>query len=372
MARQGSLFEVHRAGGATFREVAGWEVPDHFGDPAAEYEAARKAVGLFDLSHQGKVRLTGGDCGDFLHRLLSADVKALRPGQGCRAFLLNPKGHVVAYLALYALEEGYLAEAEPGMASAMMETLDRYIIADEVTLEDASEGSALLSLQGPAAPAVLAEVLGGGPSPLEPLSHLERDVAGGAVRLVANSRTGEAGYDLWVPAERAAALWEVVAGAGARHGLRPVGARALDVLRLEAGLAWAADLGGDVLAMETGLEHAISFTKGCYVGQEFVIRIAHRGHVNRRLAGLLLKGDRVPAAGDKVLADDREAGWVTSAAFSPALGRPIALGYVRREHLEPGSRVTVRAAGGPLDAEVVALPFLKGVRTFKGSKVRLS
>jgi glycine cleavage system aminomethyltransferase T len=114
--------------------------------------------------------------------------------------------------------------------------------------------------------------------------------------------------------------------------------------------------------METGQEGVISFTKGCYIGQEFVVRVAHRGHVNRKLSGLVLTGDRVPAPGDRVVQGESEAGWITSAALSPALGRPIALGYVRRECNAPGSKVMVRAGGAALDAEVVALPFLKNVR----------
>ena len=133
-------------------------------------------------------------------------------------------------------------------------------------------------------------------------------------------------------------------------------------LRLEAGLAWGGDVAGDVLAMETGLEGAISFTKGCYIGQEFVVRIAHRGHVNRRLSGLILNGEGVPHPGNKVVAGEKEMGWITSAAFSPALGRPIALGYVRRECYELGSKVAVQVGDAAVDAEIVALPFLKTVR----------
>jgi folate-binding protein YgfZ len=133
----------------------------------------------------------------------------------------------------------------------------------------------------------------------------------------------------------------------------------MNVLRLEPGQAMGSDVAGDVLAMETGLEGVISFTKGCYIGQEFVVRVAHRGHVNRKLSGLVLTGDRVPAPGDRVVQGESEAGWITSAVLSPGLGRPIALGYVRRECNAPGSKVTVRAGDAALDAEVVALPFLR-------------
>ncbi len=362
MAEQGVLHNVHRAAGAVFGDVGGRQVPEHFGDPRAEYEAVRAAAGLLDLSFQGKVRFTGADRADFLNRMLSNDVKSLPAGSGCRAFLLDPKGHVVAYLALHVLAEDVLAETDPPMAAAMIEMLSRYVVADDVIIEDVSEAWGLLSLQGPRAPAVLGDLLGGGPLALQSLQHLEREVAGGPARIVARSRTGEAGYDLWAPTDRMPALWEAATRAGGRHGLRAVGLRALDALRIEAGEAWGPDVSGEVLALETGLEGAISFSKGCYIGQEFVVRVAHRGHVNRRLSGLVLSGDRVPAHGDKVVLDGKEMGWITSAAFSPGLGRPIGLGYVRRECNAPGSKVTVMAGGVPVDAEVVALPFLKGVR----------
>jgi len=362
MTKQGIVHDRHETAGATFREVAGRQVPEHFGDPAAEYAAVRNAAGLIDLSHQGKVRITGGDGRDFLNRMLSNDVQALAAGQGCETFLLNPKGHVVAYLSLLALADAFIAEADPAAAAAMVEMLARYIVADDVTLEDVSEVWGLLSLQGPAAPAVLAKFLGGSAPALGPFQHEEGQVAGAPVRVVFHNRTGETGYDLWVAAAGAAALWDAVTRAGGRHALRPVGLAALNVLRLEAGKAWGSDVAGDVLAMETGLEGVISFSKGCYIGQEFVVRIAHRGHVNRKLSGLVLDGDRVPVAGDKVVQGEKEAGWITSAALSPALGRPIALGYVRRECNAPGSKVAVHAGGVAVDAEVVALPFCRCVR----------
>ena len=359
MATRGELIEAQRAAGAVFIEVAGRQTPLHYGDPRGEYAAVREAVGLIDLSWQGKVRVTGADRVDFLQRMLSNDVKNLAVGRGCMAFLLDPKGHVVAYLALHALADEMLADAEPPMAFAMVEMLNHYVVADDVTLEDVSNAWGFLSLQGPRAPAVLADLLAGEAPALEPLQHAEREVAGATVRIVSRSRTGETGYDLWAPMDRLPALWEAAVKVGGRDGLRPVGLAALEVLRIEAGEARAADVGGDVLALETGLEHAISFTKGCYIGQEFVVRVAHRGHVNRRLSGLVLNGDRVPPAGSKVMAGDKEMGWITCAALSPGLGRPIALGYVRRECNAPGSKVTVQAGDGALDAEVVALPFMR-------------
>jgi glycine cleavage system T protein len=370
MEKQGLLFEAYRQAGAAFVDVAGQKVPDHFGDPRGEYEAVRQAAGLIDLSHQGKIWIAGTDGQDFLNRMLTNDIKAMAPGRGCQTFLLNAKGHVVAYLVLLDLPDAFLAEAEPVAAGAMVEMLEHYVVADDVALEDVSEAWGLLSLQGPAAGAVLGDLLGGSLPALEPFQHVEVQAAGAALRLVSQSRTGETGYDMWVPADRAAALWQAATRAGARHGLRPVGLAALNVLRVEAGQAWAADVGGDVLAMETGLEGVISFSKGCYIGQEFVVRVAHRGHVNRKLSGLVLSGDRVPAPGDKVVQGEKEAGWITSAALSPALGRPIVLGYIRRECNAPGSKVAVQTGGSLLEAEVVTLPFLKTVRAFGRSDVR--
>ncbi|MBI4482292.1 MAG: aminomethyl transferase family protein, partial [Acidobacteria bacterium] len=155
-------------------------------------------------------------------------------------------------------------------------------------------------------------------------------------------------------------LWQELIAMGERFSLRPVGWEAYQVLRVEAGIPlFGTDMDESHMPLEAGLEHALSTTKGCYVGQEVMARILYRGHVNRKLTGLRLQGGKVPEKGSTIVAGDKEIGQVTSAVFSPALGQPIALGYVRREFLTPGSKVEVKFNGDSASAEVVTLPFYR-------------
>jgi folate-binding protein YgfZ len=173
---------------------------------------------------------------------------------------------------------------------------------------------------------------------------------------VINRAEGPApGFHCWAPAEQGAALRSALVAAGAVEA----GAETLEVLRIEAGQPWyPQDVDDSVILPETGLDALVSYTKGCYIGQETVARVKYRGHVNRALSGLIVEGDRVPDTGARVTALGKDVGRITSAVRSLALGRPIALGYVRREHLAPGSAVTVVDGGGGQPARVVALPFV--------------
>jgi aminomethyltransferase len=180
-------------------------------------------------------------------------------------------------------------------------------------------------------------------------------VAGGPVRVIRRSETGGPGFQCWTVAFHAPALWEALVKAGAR----PAGAEALDALRVEAGIPWyGRDVDETVILPETRLEGFVSYNKGCYIGQEVVARVKYRGHVNRALSGLVLDGDRLPASGARVVAEGKEIGRITSAVHSIALGKPIALGYVRREHFAPGTRVVVEDDSGPIPARVAELPFV--------------
>jgi folate-binding protein YgfZ len=164
------------------------------------------------------------------------------------------------------------------------------------------------------------------------------------------------GFHCWTAPPHAGALWKALCAAGTV----PVGAEALEVLRVEAGIpAYGRDVDETVILPETRLDALVSYTKGCYIGQETVARVKYRGHINRGLSGLMLEGDRVPRHGDAIIAEDKDVGRVTSAVRSIALGRPIALGYVRREHFEPGARVSLRMGESLVPARVAELPFVK-------------
>ncbi len=325
-------------------------------DVAREYRAAREAVALFDRSGLGKVTVTGRDRLTFLQGMLTNDVKALQAGDGAPAAFLDAHGKVMALLAVYAAPDRVLIELPADMTEKTLQILDHYLISEKAYFETADDAFAILSLQGPSARALL-EGLSGGPIDLPPYAHVEVSVGGVPVRVINRAEGPASGFHCWVPADRAEMLRGTVVGAGAV----PAGPDTLDVLRVEAGQPWyPQDVDDSVILPETRLEGLVSYTKGCYIGQETVARVKYRGHVNRALSGLAIEGDRVPEAGARVTADGKDIGRVTSAVRSIALGRPIALGYVRREHFEPDSAVTVADAAGEQPARVVALPFVPG------------
>lgn len=328
--------------------------PAAHGDAAAEYAAVRQAVGLLDRSDHGVVEVTGRDRAAFLHALLSNEIKALGPGQGCAATLLDVHGKVQVVLAAWILEDRILLVTPPALGAKLLEDLDRYLFSEKVSLRDATGELALFVLAGPEAPG-LVERLAGAPPPDTAWSHVTTSLAGVEARLVRGAGdTGEPEIWLAVVAVDAPRVREAVAAAG----VRPVGPTALESLRIEAGTPrFGHDVDGNVLLPEIPFEGLLSYTKGCYPGQEIVVRVRDRGHVNRRLVGLSLEGEAVPEPGAEVVADGAAIGRVTSATFSLGLERPIALAFVRRPQSEPGTAVGVRIGEDVVAATVSALPF---------------
>jgi glycine cleavage system T protein len=351
------LFPWHQAHGARFINDRGIELPECFTDPRLEYQAVREKAGLIDLSFRVQVRMTGEDRISFLQGMVSNDVKALRPGEGCAATLLTEQGRIVADLRVYALDTSLLLDVDARIKEKLIESLSRYIIADDVEMEDLSEQQVTLALQGPLASQILAAV-GVAVNFSKAFQHQETTLAGTNVRVIRVSDTDEEGYELLVPSVQTEQAWQTLLQAGEPLGLRPVGLAALNMLRIEAGIPWyGLDMDEGRIVLEVGLEQALSFSKGCYLGQEVVERATVRGHVNRKLSGLFVHGDTLPESGDKLFHDAQEVGWVTSAVSSPRFGQPIALGYVRREHLTPGTRLRIDRHGTPVIAEVTSLPF---------------
>jgi folate-binding protein YgfZ len=297
----------------------------------------------------------GPEAVEFLHGLVSQDVKGLGEGCACYATFLTAKGRMLADARIFRLDGRLVLDLEPGLAPAILEHLERYVIAAKVELRDATEELGLITVQGREAPRVVGDFLGEPIEPLAPLETLGCSFDDRPLTLIGTASTGEVGYDLLAPRAVMASLWEAIIEAGA--GIRPVGAQALEILRVEAGIPrFGAELDGDTLPLEAGLDHAISYTKGCYLGQEIIARVTHQGHVNRRLTGFLLEQGRLPERGAALSDGEREAGRLTSIVTSPYLGRPIALGYVRNDSAEPGTELTL-AGGGK--AVVHALPFYR-------------
>lgn len=356
------LHDVHESLGAVFRERGEWLVPYTYGDTRAEYEAVRKRVGLADLSDRGKLCLGGKEHLKFLQGMLTNDVMKLGEGRGMYAAVLTVKGRMISDMRVYREKESVLLDLEPGLNIKVGELLKKFRLSYKASIDDLTESLGLISIQGPDAPRLLADIIGKENPLLNEYEHARRTVDGTEIMVVKAGRTGEEGYDVYVEAGLLSSIWELLAEKGKEYGIKPVGSGALEMLRIEAGIpAYGIDMDEDTIPIEAGLWNALNFEKGCYVGQEVIARIKWRGHVNWHLAGLVSSGERTPVRGDEVIQGEKKIGRVTCGALSPALGRPIALGYIRREFIEPGTGVQIRFGDGAEErAEVSPLPFTRG------------
>ncbi len=336
------LIHEEQSLGARFGEFHGCRLPELFAGFEAEYRAARERVALFDTNWHAVVELTGPDRVRYLNAIVSNDVKSLGEGFGTLALLLNPQGHILAELEIYALQEKLFVLSHASVRERTVATLDKFIIMDDVTLSDVTESFGSLAVEGPRAESVISEACGLSLEGFSEHSIAEVKIAGVACHLIRHAHFGGPGAEIVAPRSHLNLVWGALYGVvHATHGA-PIGMRALNALRLEAGVAWfPEDFNDTVIPHEAGLETShISFSKGCYTGQEIVERVRSRGQVNRRLVRLKFSGAEAPSALTRLRTRDGEAkevGIVTTAAFSPAAGVAIGLGYVRREFNSVGS-----------------------------------
>jgi glycine cleavage system T protein (aminomethyltransferase) len=349
------LADFHASRGATLGEYHGAIVPARFSDPLAEHRAVRTASGILDLSFRSKFAVKGRDAVKFLHRIVSNDVKALQPGQGAYATLLNAQGHILADMRIYLAADRLLVDTDADLRPKLMAALGRYIIGDQVELEPLDLGA--VGFEGPQSRGLLEKTLHVELPALSEYGHFAENFAGFPIRVVRASITGEEGFEVWTGTKGMAGLWGAACGQAPTYGTLPCGTEAVELLRIEAGSPrYGSELAEDTLPLEAGLLNALSFTKGCYVGQEIVERARSRGHVNWKLVGLAVASAPPPAPGEKLAASGKEIGEVTSACFSPSLGKTIALAYVRREFSEPGAALALLSGAR---AQVVSLPFYR-------------
>jgi folate-binding protein YgfZ len=359
MSKKLPLDDIHQAAGARFMDLFGWRVVQKFSTVDSEYRALQECAGLIDLSCSGVFELKGDDRIRFLHGMVTNDIKSLTPGSGCHAAFLSPQGRMTADLRVFCCEDSLILTTDPAVREKLGPALRKYIIGDRPLLLDRSDELVLLSLQGPKATALLARMLPQLPSLERPYEHCEATLAGARTRICRVSRTRSGGLDFIVEWQSLRGVWDLIMASGEKDGVQPVGFESSNVHRIEAGIpCYGLDMDENTLPIEAGLEKsAISFTKGCYIGQESVARITYRGHVNRKVVGLSLSGNRPASKGDKISKDGQEVGWVTSSAYSPNLRIAIALGYLRREVLEPGTSVLIGTGEAGVSAQVSPLPF---------------
>jgi tRNA-modifying protein YgfZ len=326
-------------------------------DPVGEYWQAVRDVAVFDTSNQGQVEAVGPEAGRFLHNLCTNDVLKLSTGTGCEAFLTTAQAKVVGFVIISRTGAGYRIDAGPGQGARVAAHLDRYIVSEQIEIADRTQDFAQFHVSGPCAGELLASIFSADVLSLGELQFFEHACHGIPCTIHRHGRLGLPGYDLLCAAAQGSDLQQALCQAGAS----PAGSLAFESLRVEAGTpVFGPDIDESNLPQEVGrTEKAISFTKGCYIGQETVARIRTYGHVNRSLVGLKLAGSEPAQHGDKLFKEATEVGQVGSSAMSPRLGKAVALAYVRRGNEKPGTVLQVRAAGRQIDAEVAALPPVK-------------
>jgi len=356
------LHEFHHSLGAQLGEVAGEEVVLHYGDTLAEHAALRQSAGVLDLSFRGRLCVVGADRARFLHGQVTNNIKDLKPGHGCYAAISTNKGKLQSDLNVHCLADELLLDFEPGLTAKITERLGKFVVADDAQMVEVTPHYGLLSVQGPKAAEVVAAL---GMFPALPEKSFQSvkagDVTLGEIYLANVPRTGCAGFDLFVPVAAMGAVADKLIAAAKQSGGRACGWLALELARIEAGIPrFGADMDETNLPQEAGIEsRAVSFTKGCYIGQEVINRIRTIGQVSRALRGLRLPDalPALPVRGDKLFHAGKEVGHITSAAASPTLRANIALGYVRKECNAIGTDLILRSGSGEWPVQAVALPF---------------
>lgn len=356
MATGNPLRDVHTKSGAELSLWFGNNLPQRFVGFRREYEWATQAVALVDTNFCAFAWLDGPDRVRYLNAVTTNNIKDLTPGNGNVGLLLNPQGHILAELRTYVLADRLLVLSHAAVWQRTLETLDKFIIMDDVTLDDASTRLGSLAVEGPGAAALLHEMCGLKLGVMAAQSHREVQVGSVSARVARTSHFGQPGVEFVASREHIPALWQMLAAAVHKAGGGPVGYEALNSLRLEAGIPWFGyDFDDKVIPHEAALELShINYSKGCYTGQEIVERVRARGHVNRRRTALRFSSPAAPAVGTQLTASGKEAGAVSSAAYSPLLGCPIGFAYIRREHQAPGTSLAYEAGS----AEVIELPLI--------------
>ncbi len=331
------LAAVHLAAGAKMGVWFGCALPDYFGDAAAEYRNARETVALIDKNYRAVLSFTGPDRVRYLNAILTNNIKDLAAGHGILSLLLNPQGHILAEIETYAFADRLLCVSYAMIRERLIEWLEKYIIMDDVTLTDETALYGTLALEGPKAAALVQEVAGADVTKYEELSSHRGAVGAIPCLIVKRSSGGVPGAEFVADSEKLAELWQILSDAIRWHEGGPMGYAALSATRLAQGVPWFGyDFGEKQIPHEAGLQDShISYTKGCYTGQEIVERVRSRGQVNRHRVELLFSGDAVPEPNALLTLGGKEVGYVTRAARTWDPPRIIGMGYARKEATAP-------------------------------------
>lgn len=313
-----------------------------------QYSALRETVGWVDSSDRARIEISGQDRVTFLNGFCTNDVKRLSPGQGCEAFITNVKGKTVGHVLVFCMADRFVLDSSPGQAETLVNHLDRYVIREDVVLTDVSTLSASVLIGGKDAAATIERMTG--VSAEAYLEHRECEIGGIMATLHRTDILGDTTMLLAFDAEHRSTVAATLTAAG----ITQCGADIAEIRRVESGFPrFGKDITDDNLPQEVARDdRAISFTKGCYLGQETVARLDALGHVNRMLVAVKLIGNDIPSHGTELVADGKTVGHVTSAIWSPVLSAPLALAYVRHAWTSVGASLATENSPG----EVIAVP----------------
>lgn len=343
------------------------QVPASYGDTAAEYAAVRgEGAGVIDLSSRGRIAVGGLEAVQFLNGLITNDMKTLAENTWMPAAFPSVQGRLIASVRVIRLKDidsksvcpSYLIDTEAATHESVLKTLQRFTLAGDFRVNDITGDTAEFTLQGTKAITVVQSVLGEEVANLTSSGAMKTSWKDAEVPVIRSAHIAADGFDLIVDADVAAEVWQGLVNAGAK----PVGSDALEVLRIEAGIPlYGVDMDETNVVTETNLDDAVSYTKGCYIGQEIIARIKYRGHVAKKLVGITLPENASIASGDVIKSEDgKEIGRLTSATYSPQLKRMIALAYVKYDYLAAGTSVKVVSGVVELVGNVTDLPFVRG------------
>jgi len=340
-----ALAPLHQRAAAKMGEWFACALPDDFGDWEGEYWFAHRSVALIDKNYRAYLSFTGPDRVRYLNAILTNNIKDLPPSHGNVSLLLNPQGRILAEIETYGLPDSLFCVSYSMIREQLIQTLDKYIIMDDVTLADDTQRFGTLALEGPTAALIVSELTGVDLNSLAELARQDARVGTIPCTVIRRSPGKFVGAEFVVERADLEAMWSTLQEKTKMAGGGPIGYSALSALRLEQGIPWFSyDFGEKQIPHEAALENShISYTKGCYTGQEIVERVRSRGQVNRRRVGLRFSGAAPPSQGEILTSGGKEAGYVTRAAFSPALSSAIGMGYIRKESNEVGQQLEWRA-----------------------------
>ena len=359
---QTPLYEAHVAHGAKVVDFAGWAMPIQYTGVIDEYHAVRKQAGLFDVSHMGRIVVSGAGALPFLQVVTTNDVARLEVNQAHYSMVCNPQGGVKDDIFIYRTgKENYLVCVNASNREKILAWLlqQQQEITQTVEIQDQSAQMAQLALQGPITPTLLGEVLEQDVHQLKPRRCLETSFMGSSVLITRTGYTGEVGYELYIPADQARPIWDRLLEVGKKAGLKPAGLASRDLLRLDMGyFLYGNDLTEETTPVEAGAEWVVALQKGNFIGASVLMKQKEEGPARRLVAFELLE-KAVPRHGMKMGQEDETIGEVTSGNLSPTLQKGIGLGYVSTQYSDIGTNFHVDIRGKKIPAVVVKLPFYK-------------